>query len=46
MIFVVILALAVGIVVGAFSHKWLAAEVKSVSGVDAQAAADALKKKI
>lgn len=39
-----ILAFIVGVAVGAFSHKYLAAEAKKVTGVDPAAAADAVKK--
>lgn len=46
MIFWVILAFVVGVVVGAFSHKWLAKETESVTGVKPQTIADQINKKI
>lgn len=38
-----LLTFCVGTIVGAFSHKWLAAEVKATTGLDAQAVANKVK---
>ena len=41
--FLALIAFAAGVVVGAFSHKWLAAEVLAKTGVEAQGVANQVK---